>query len=668
MNIKKIKFDLNKRLYEKIVAKQGDTKSRFLLFQLLDSSVPFDLTNRSVRVYGLKKDGTEIFNDLIVNDSKKGYCTLELTNQMLALSGDVELELMIIEGQVKLTSNVFILEVRKSINSENSIVSTNEFTALLNGLAALNEYENVKENAEKIPEIVTEVKDLGSQLEHKVNNINYVYSKIKCDGVTDDSMVLLSELNNLNEKDCLITPKGMSVIDTTILMGSFKNNVELDFSATEFIEGNNTKVPFIFKLTNSKIKGLKINGNRDLKTFDDTKVGTDFLFKVDNGCNNIIFTGETKLYNAPFCACMWGQNIKNISFENLICENIGEHIHYKTGKLDVNSDVFNILFKNVYIKNVGINQGNATLKHFVQFFKVANDNGNNESGALKGVVIENMYLENIINKVEFCLFGCYNIKDCYVYNCKGDVDALISNGNILNICAYNSEFKRPFISNANLISVKGVKFFNCKFLGYVAHVNLVNVYENCVFDYYFTSSSVNDGVIRDNETSFINCTINCNTNCKYEHIYNNLIFTNCNFLSDITSQNSSFMVGFGEIVCIPNKKILITGGVNNSKFYSFLFSFRNTEIDFTVKDLIATGRIRSSVAVKKANIQNVEYVFASGYYTPVITDLDTVIDKVIINSKAGSNNLDNYVKGYTSTVLIGDKTLVIKNGLIQSVT
>ena len=144
MNTKIIKFDLNRKLYEKIVAKQGDTKSRFLLFNLLDGSVPFDLTNRSVRVYGLKKDRTEIFNDLIINNATKGYCTLELTNQMLALSGEVELELMIIEGDKKLTSNIFTLEVRKSINSEKAIVSTNEFTALLNGLASLNEYDNYK--------------------------------------------------------------------------------------------------------------------------------------------------------------------------------------------------------------------------------------------------------------------------------------------------------------------------------------------------------------------------------------------------------------------------------------------------------------------------------------------------------------------------------------------
>ena len=145
MNTKIIKFDLNKyKLYENIKAKQKDTKSRFLLFQLLDGSIPFDLTNRSVRAYMIKPDGNEIFNDLIINNYSLGYCTLELTNQVLAVPGKVKIELMITEEDKKLTSSVFELEVIKSINSENSIVSTNEFTSLLNGLASLSEYDNYK--------------------------------------------------------------------------------------------------------------------------------------------------------------------------------------------------------------------------------------------------------------------------------------------------------------------------------------------------------------------------------------------------------------------------------------------------------------------------------------------------------------------------------------------
>ena len=144
MNTKIIKLDINKNLYDILVAKQGDTKSRFLLFNLLDGSIPFSLENRSVRVYAIKPDGTEVFNDLIITDAAKGYCILELTTQMLAVAGTVKLELMVIEGEKKLTSNIFYMDVKKSINSEKAVVSTNEFGALLTALSSLNEYDNYK--------------------------------------------------------------------------------------------------------------------------------------------------------------------------------------------------------------------------------------------------------------------------------------------------------------------------------------------------------------------------------------------------------------------------------------------------------------------------------------------------------------------------------------------
>lgn len=167
MITKVIKLDINKNLYEKIKAKQGDTKSRFLLFQLLDGSMPFNLENRSVRAYMLKPDSTEVFNDLIINNKNTGHCTLELTNQVLAVAGIVKIELMIIENDKKITSSIFELQVDKSINSENSIVSTNEFNALLNGLASLSEYDNYKEKAKKVPELEENIQELGSQLDTK---------------------------------------------------------------------------------------------------------------------------------------------------------------------------------------------------------------------------------------------------------------------------------------------------------------------------------------------------------------------------------------------------------------------------------------------------------------------------------------------------------------------
>ena len=164
MNTKIIKLDINKKLYEKISAKQGDTESRFLLFHIFDSSLPFDLREKSVRVYGIKPDDTKVFNDLVINDAEKGYCTLELTNQILAIAGLVKLELVIYNGNKKLSSIPFVLNVISSLNSDDAVISTNEFTALMNGLAALSEYDIYKSNAKQVPGIKEEVSNLSSQL------------------------------------------------------------------------------------------------------------------------------------------------------------------------------------------------------------------------------------------------------------------------------------------------------------------------------------------------------------------------------------------------------------------------------------------------------------------------------------------------------------------------
>ena len=160
MNTKIIKLDINKKMFETITAKQGDTKSRFNLFNLYDGPIQLDLTGRTVRAYGEKKDNTTIFNDLVINDAKKGYCTLELTNQMLAVEGMNELELVIFEGEKRLSTMPFILNVVGSKYSEDAIASANEFTALSNALKTVGEIDN---KADK-----KEVEKLSSQLDKSV--------------------------------------------------------------------------------------------------------------------------------------------------------------------------------------------------------------------------------------------------------------------------------------------------------------------------------------------------------------------------------------------------------------------------------------------------------------------------------------------------------------------
>ena len=242
MNTKTIKFDLNKfKLYEKIKAKQGDTKSRFLLFQLLDGSAPFNLKNRSVRAYMIKPDGKEIFNDLIVNNYNLGYCTLELTNQVLAVPGTLKIELMVTEGDKKLTSSVFELEVVKSINSEKSIVSTNEFTALLNGLAALSEYDNYK-NSVKEMEInkanKAEVEEKFISVEEKIKNNSEQLEQIEKQLIKNEFYVarhknLMRLYNNISKFKGLVG--GDSIMAGA---GSTNFNARFDWQLATYLQAN----------------------------------------------------------------------------------------------------------------------------------------------------------------------------------------------------------------------------------------------------------------------------------------------------------------------------------------------------------------------------------------------------------------------------------------------
>lgn len=275
MNTKIIKFDINKNLYDTLIAKQGDTKSRFLLFNLLDGSIPFSLENRSVRVYAIKPDKTEIFNDLIITNPAKGYCILELTTQMLAVSGTIKLELMVIEGDKKLTSNIFYMDVKESINSEKAIVSTNEFGTLLTALASLNEYDNYKNEIAEARDgeknLLTKVKKLDEQLETKGDKyyLTPLLFGAKADGKTDDTKAIQSTIDLAKKLGINIVriPAGKYVV-TTLLIPEFFT-FEGVGRGTIFIQTNKATGDIIkFKqgACFSTVRGLKLQG-----TYDTTK-------------------------------------------------------------------------------------------------------------------------------------------------------------------------------------------------------------------------------------------------------------------------------------------------------------------------------------------------------------------------------------------------------------
>lgn len=151
---------------------QGDT-ARVLTFNILDKGVPFNLTGKTVRAKIVKPDNTKCYNDLTITNATGGECDLKLTNQVLAVAGKVNCQLEIKEGDELLSTIIFTIDVEPSIDINGAVESTNEFTALLNGIIKLDEWDKYfKETSGAIEEKYTErLNGIDSSLEESEKKV-----------------------------------------------------------------------------------------------------------------------------------------------------------------------------------------------------------------------------------------------------------------------------------------------------------------------------------------------------------------------------------------------------------------------------------------------------------------------------------------------------------------
>ena len=348
MITKVVNVDLHLPIYERLTAKQGDIASRFILFHLLDGDTPFDLTGKNVRVYARKPDKTEIFNDLIINDETKGYCTLELTSQCLAEAGIVKMELYISQSGKVLTSIPFELEVIGCINTTNSVVSTNEFSALEAALGSLQDYDNFKR------EIIGARKTygtVGQRLDTMDNDIEIAtpISTLSSQGITDEkngqniSSVITNILSNNNEKKYYYFDKKLEVnIDNTLI--NYENS---------------------FLFGNAKIN--RFNPNNIFVNIADT-----FIKQYNgsiNSCKNInqlkVKLGEYINENRAFNVCVWGDSLSTggdmlgINSSNPVCQRsfspdgISRNESYYSYLVDKLSEKINTKTINFYNRAIG---------------------------------------------------------------------------------------------------------------------------------------------------------------------------------------------------------------------------------------------------------------------------------------------------------------------------
>ncbi|STB59705.1 BppU family phage baseplate upper protein [Clostridium perfringens] len=302
-----INFDINRNNLFDLTAKQYDTDgARSFTFRLLKDSIPFDLTGLSVKVGGKKPDGKDIFNDCKVIDSKKGIVELELTTQMQVIVGTLNLELLILNGETRLSTIPFEVQIIKSVTDFKEVESSNEFGALNNALNVTTQYaDKLKEETENIEfKYTKKLNKIDSQLSEKVDleynlDLEEIINKINKNENTFDIKNMLMGMPSKKyteislEGNPIITTDGKSnVNNASTLTDYFYGNKHLKFGTgipkVKNIELNNNNTTILSKEHSLEKAIINLDDNFTL-FFKNIKVkelsGVQYLANIDNNNN-----------------------------------------------------------------------------------------------------------------------------------------------------------------------------------------------------------------------------------------------------------------------------------------------------------------------------------------------------------------------------------------------
>ena len=119
---------------KKMDAQQGNV-GRGALVTLTAAGLVIAPTNETVTLWAKKPDGKVSYLPCTVVD---GQIKADFTNQMLAVSGSVQVELQMVEGENNISTPIFTVEVHPSNIDDDAVESQNEFTGLQEAVSAMN--------------------------------------------------------------------------------------------------------------------------------------------------------------------------------------------------------------------------------------------------------------------------------------------------------------------------------------------------------------------------------------------------------------------------------------------------------------------------------------------------------------------------------------------------
>lgn len=130
-----------------VLVKQYDIEVREIIAKITDNGKPYEINNTIIpRIKCNKSDNKKIINDCDV--LADGTVKINITEQMTACAGMCECELLLVDANLNkvLHTMNFVLNVKKSVFSDDEITSTDEFIALENALMKIDNIERITES------------------------------------------------------------------------------------------------------------------------------------------------------------------------------------------------------------------------------------------------------------------------------------------------------------------------------------------------------------------------------------------------------------------------------------------------------------------------------------------------------------------------------------------
>lgn len=414
-NYQFLKMDINKPINRKLTAMQYDNKSRYILASVFSNFIPYDLTYTTVKIYGIKGDKTVFFNNAKIVDAKAGKFEIDLTEQCLAVDGDVEIQILILgANQERLSSNSFILNVKKTIIDPVKITSQNEWGALIEGLASLAEYDIYKSNIDRHDK---ELKEKEKQISILSNEkVNVKWFGVVGDGVTDDTENVKKALDYAQRKKMkLFFPPG-----------EYKCNIEMigtDGVGLIPIEGVGKK---------SIIKGSLTVKGKDMT--NEHRYEADSNVDVSNLC----FEGDGQDYALSFNWCF------NSSVKNCFIKGYNTGILFPAPTTPTHQNVSRFVIDSNEIQDCKINiKSEKSSEYVVGDITITNNLFPNLYGS-KTAANTNINLSSVDGAI-------INSNTCFL-NEFGDYNIVLDNFRFVNINSNN-------LFEANINSIKASNGF-----------------------------------------------------------------------------------------------------------------------------------------------------------------------------------------------------------------